>query len=161
MNIMKHYMLIIDDLISQEIVRRMMYYNQHGRMNTLLHCMNVSYTSYKICQCLNIDPYDVVRAAILHDFYLYDWHKAKSIWQHALLHSSKVVRNIEKYHLPLNKKQKKMILSHMFPLAPIPSSLGGWILTLADKYCTCIEVFDFSGKIYSRFREVLYHEDCI
>lgn len=152
---MKKYMSIVDDLLSLESVRYMANYNQHRRINTLLHCMNVSYTVYKICLKLKLEPYEIVRAAFLHDFYLYDWHRESNIIKHAFNHPKVAVRNIEKYNLPLSKKSKEMILSHMFPLSPIPRSMGAWILTIADKYCTCIELFGYSENLYSRFTKIL------
>ena len=130
-------------------------YNQHRNINTLLHCMNVSYTVYRVCLKLKIEPDEIVRAAFLHDFFLYDWHKEKNIIKHAFKHPRVALRNIEKNHLFFSKKQKEMILSHMFPLAPVPKSIGGWILNLTDKYCTCREVLGFSKNLYLQFTKIL------
>ncbi len=152
---MKRYLDMIDDLLSKDAVRNMANFNQHSNVDTLLHSMHVSYTVYQICHCLKIKPDDIVRAAFLHDFCLYDWHKEKFMLKHAFNHPKAAIRNIEKYHLPINEYQKRMILCHMFPLAPIPNSVGGWILTFADKYCTCKEIFGFAGNIYSKFTKIL------
>lgn len=159
---MLKYKSIINDLLSFEIVRDMANYNQHGKVNTLMHGLNVSYTVYKICLRLKLEPYDMVRAAFLHDFYLYDWHKEKSVIKHALHHPKEAVKNIEKYHLPVNERQKEMILCHMFPLSPVPRSAGGWILTRSDKYCTCMESFGCSKMMCKKTHaNGGKHEDCI
>ena len=152
---MKRYLDMIDDLLAKDVVRNMVNFNQHGNVDTLLHCMNVSYTVYQICKRLKIKSDDIVRAAFLHDFCLYDWHKERFLLKHALYHPKAAIINIEKYHIPISEKQKQMILCHMFPLASYPNSVGGWILTFADKYCTCMEIFGTTGNLYTKFTKIL------
>lgn len=136
----KGYKAIVHDLLSLECVRNMVNYNHHRNINTLMHGINVSYATYKICLKLRIEPNEIVKAALLHDFFLYDWHREKNLLKHAFDHPRIAVRNIEKNNLSFSKEQKEMILSHMFPFGPCPHSMGGWILTFADKYCTCMEI---------------------
>ena len=69
------YMDCIRDLIDHEKVQEMNNYIQHGNTTTLDHCIRVSYTSYKISKFFKMDYKSTARAALLHDLYLYDWHK--------------------------------------------------------------------------------------
>ena len=41
----------------------------------------------------------------------------------------------------ITEKEKEAILSHMFPLGPLPKTQEAWIITGADKLCACVEVF--------------------
>lgn len=49
---------------------------QHGDTSCLLHCVAVAYYSAAILDLLRIryDRRALVRGALLHDFFLYDWH---------------------------------------------------------------------------------------
>lgn len=51
---MKRYLDMIDDPFAKDVVRNMANFNQHGNVDTLLHCMNVSYTVYPGCVRLSV-----------------------------------------------------------------------------------------------------------
>ncbi|MGN0528355.1 MAG: HD domain-containing protein [Eubacterium sp.] len=145
------FICINGDLLKNEYVKSMKKYNHHGKISTHFHSVYVAYTVMKICDSLNIDSDDIVRAALLHDFYLYDWHTDKHSEKHAWYHPKASVRNIEEYLFPLSDMQRDMILCHMWPLHPAPPKYtGGWILTLADKHCANEDVLGTSKK----FREI-------
>ena len=54
---------------------------QHGRTSTYEHCMNVVKLSFWINKHLHLSANEraLLTGALLHDFYLYDWHE-KSTW---------------------------------------------------------------------------------
>lgn len=112
---------------------------RHDNTNTYDHCIRVAVVSVLIARKLKIDPNKVVRSALLHDFCLEDYHGKNTIDNaiYALNHPKVAVQNAKKFRL--TKSEKKAILSHMFPMGPIPTSLIAWIVVLADKTVTLYE----------------------
>ena len=39
----------------------------------------------------------------------------------------------------ISDREREAILSHMFPLGPLPRNREAWIITLADKVCATME----------------------
>ena len=58
-------------------VQRMREYIQHGSVTTYQHCKNVALVSFWLNRRLHLhaDETSLAVGALLHDFYLYDWHK--------------------------------------------------------------------------------------
>jgi uncharacterized protein len=141
------YCSVVWDLLSHEKVKEMKQYHHHKDVTCHFHSVFVSYLTYKTCTMLNYNTDEATRAALLHDFYLYDWHITKHEEWHALYHPKVAKINAEKYFGNLTEMQSDMILSHMWPLhyAP-PKSKEGMILTLADKVCANSDLMGLSVK---------------
>ncbi|MCR5788184.1 MAG: HDIG domain-containing protein [Bacilli bacterium] len=133
------YMDCIRDLIDHEKVQEMNNYIQHGNTTTLDHCIRVSYTSYKISKLFKMDYKSTARAALLHDLYLYDWHKndekTSFFKKHGFTHASKALENANKY-FKLNRKEKDIIKKHMWPLTlrSVPRYKESFVVSMVDKY---------------------------
>lgn len=142
----KEYESYIDDLIHSEVVLSMKKYIQHGTTTCLDHCINVSYYGYRLAKAWHLDAKAVARGALLHDFFLYDWHLQKAKWplhkKHGFTHPQIALENAEKY-FNLTKKEKDIISKHMWPLTifHIPRYRESFVVTLADKYCSVLETF--------------------
>ncbi len=139
------YNKLVSDLIDNKVVLEMMNYMQHGTTSCYQHCINVSYYSYKLAKKLNLDVRSVARAALLHDLFLYDWHKVMFkmplLQKHGFTHPKKALENATKY-FTLNDKEKDIILKHMWPLTlKIPKYKESYIVILMDKYCCLLETF--------------------
>lgn len=146
----------VGDLLGNEKVLEMKKYNHHGKISTHFHSVYVSYLSYKIGTRLGVDTRELVRAALLHDLYLYDWHIEKHEEKHAWYHPKMAVKNAEKYVEPLSDKQKDMIYSHMWPLHLMPpKSKEGFVLTFVDKHCANMDIFGLSGSFMPIYNEIL------
>ena len=67
---------IMKELQADEHVQQMKKYRQHGRITTYDHCADVARLCWKINNKLHLhaDRATLVKGAMLHDFYLYDWH---------------------------------------------------------------------------------------
>lgn len=67
---------ILNDLQSDKRVQQMKDYKQHGRISTFDHCDSVARLSYRLNRKLHLhaDVPTLIKGAMLHDFYLYDWH---------------------------------------------------------------------------------------
>ncbi len=117
---------------------------QHGTVTVYDHSFDVAKCCLKIVDMfnINVDKASLVRGALLHDYFLYDWHIKDdgSHRLHGFKHAKRALKNAEK-EFDLNKKEKNMILSHMFPLnLVLPKYKESVILTVADKICATREV---------------------
>ena len=85
---------------------------------------------------------DLVRGALLHDYFLYDWHDKyhRDIKRlHGFYHPGIALRNAMKEY-ELTKREQDIIKKHMWPLTVIPPLCReAWIVTMADKYCSMLE----------------------
>lgn len=133
------YRQYIAPFIKDEKFIELKKYIAHGSYSVYNHCLRVSILAYSIAKRrkMKIDYRSLVRGCLLHDFYLYDWHKKHEGHRlHGFRHPYFALHNAIKYY-SLNKKEKNMIQSHMFPLTfwTIPLSKEALLLTLADKIC--------------------------
>ncbi len=117
---------------------------QHGSTSVYEHSIRVAYYSLSLAERLHLDRnrQELVRGALLHDYFLYDWHeKDRSHNLHGFRHPFTALRNAET-DFKLSKRERNIILRHMFPLIPLPPScLEGWIVCMVDKGCSIYEVF--------------------
>ena len=115
---------------------------QHGTTSVFTHCKNVALVSLILVGIfkLKVDKISLVRGALLHDYFLYDWHN-KSVCPHlhGFIHPKIALENAEKV-FDLSPTEKDIIVHHMFPLTPKPPKTSeGWIITFADKICGLYE----------------------
>ena len=133
------------DIINNEEYLKQKNYIQHGKTSIFEHCITVT------CKCLEIvekGKYSVntnklVRAALLHDYFKYDWHiyaKINGIHKlHGFYHPNYAAENASK-EFEITELEKNAIKAHMFPLGfTFPRSKEAWILTTADKSCALKE----------------------
>ena len=125
-------------------------YMQHGNVSIYEHSLKVAYLSLKIAKRfnINIDERSLVRGALLHDYFLYDWHK-KSYYhkKHAWRHASIAYKNASK-DFKLNKIEKDIILKHMFPVnIKLPKYKESYIVSIADKISATKESFVLSTHL--------------
>lgn len=135
----------LSEIIDTEIVKSMKEYMQHGNTSAFEHSVKVVKLCYKIDQKfkLNANLKDLLLGAMLHDFYLYDWHKRSLKYGlHGYNHSRIAMENAIRY-FDVNENVQSMILTHMWPLnlTKIPKNKEAWILCLADKICSVEETF--------------------
>lgn len=129
---------------------------QHGNTSVMKHCISVAYVSLIIAKKLHIkvDRKALVRGALLHDYFLYDWHfkDLKNPHKlHGFYHPSRALHNAQKEYT-LTKRQEDIIKKHMWPLTVVPPMCReAWIVTAADKYCSFMETVHLhKGKIKIR-----------
>jgi Predicted HD superfamily hydrolase len=136
------YQDCVGDLVGNPRVQLMGGFIQHGRVTCLEHCVNVSYTSYRLCQLLGLDSRSAARGALLHDFFLYDWHvKEDIVGVHAFDHPSTALKNAEENFI-LNPIERDIIKKHMWPLTlSLPKYAESMLVTFVDKYATICEFF--------------------
>ena len=121
-------------------------YIQHGNMTVNDHCMNVAKYSIAISDKLHIrcNREELIRGALLHDYFLYDWHVgdyAKPHNLHGFYHPGRALKNASAEY-KLTDREKDIIKKHMWPLTIVPPMYReAWIVSMADKWCSLLETF--------------------
>ncbi|HWT26923.1 MAG TPA: phosphohydrolase [Mobilitalea sp.] len=136
------------DIFRLQQFHEMKYYLQHGNTSTFLHCMVVAYYSYLLSLRLPVqfDNRSIVRGALLHDFYLYDWHIPDGRHKlHGFVHPGFALTNAKKY-FKLNQIESDIIAKHMWPLTvtKYPKYKEALLVCLVDKYCSLAETLHIS-----------------
>lgn len=150
------FLNLTGDLLKDDTVKSMKQYHHHKSVTTHFHSLFVAYTVFKMCERLQrTDEREVVRAALLHDYYLYEWYTEKHEEYHIWYHPKQAVKNIEKHFGTLSDMQRNMILSHMFPTCvELPKSAGAWLLTAADKRCAVADYMKLSKRFLPLYNEI-------
>lgn len=131
------------DILKSKKAKKQKEFIQHGTVTVFDHTYNVAVLSLMIADFLkvSVDEKSLVRGALLHDYFLYDWHeKDKSHKMHGFTHAKTALNNAKR-DFKINKTEEDMIYSHMFPLNlfRFPKTKEGKILCLADKICAVYE----------------------
>lgn len=122
---------------------------QHGDISVKTHSEQVAMTALKLARTLpfHFKEKELVRGALLHDYFLYDWHH-KVVTPNDILHFYKMhgfthpktaLQNASK-EFKLTRIEKDIIKKHMWPLTVVPPMCKeAWVVTAADKYCSLLE----------------------
>ena len=125
-------------------------YIQHGDVTVFEHCIAVAEYSCRIAEFLHlsVNRKVLIRGALLHDYFLYDWHdKANGHHWHGFTHPGTALHNASE-DWKLTPVEREIIKKHMFPLTPIPPTCReAWLVCLADKICAAKET---TGGIYGK-----------
>jgi uncharacterized protein len=131
---------------------------QHGTTTLYTHCRNVAMMSLKIASFFKakVDVESLITGALLHDYYLYDWHDRKKCPPlHGYFHPGIALKNAMAIY-DLNKIEQDVIKHHMFPLTLCPPlTKEGWIVTLSDKLCSTYETFKMNERHLAKRRKML------
>ena len=136
------------DILRSKNFNHMKRHIQHGNVSVNAHVMNVARYSIAISERLHIacSKRDLIRGALLHDYFLYDWHDKyhRDIKRlHGFYHPGIALRNASREY-NLTEREKDIIKKHMWPLTVIPPRCReAWIVTTADKYCSLLETMKF------------------
>jgi uncharacterized protein len=133
------------DILISEGMNKEKYFIQHGNVTVYEHSVNVAIECIKIVEKLYI-PVDIkalIRGALLHDYFLYDWHVPdKSHKWHGFIHAKIALKNANR-DFKLSEIEKDMIRCHMFPLnIRLPKYRESVILEIADKICATKETIE-------------------
>lgn len=122
--------------------RQLKRYRQHGSCTVYDHSVNVAEASLRIADGLRLklDRAALVRGALLHDYFLYDWHEPDPARpKHAFYHPRAAWENASGDYA-LGRIEEDVIRHHMFPVVPIPPRTPeGWIVCVADTVCALKE----------------------
>ncbi len=121
---------------------------QHGNISVMKHSKKVACTAVAISRKLNLkcDETAIMRGALLHDYFLYDWHAPEHAGfknLHGFHHPGIALENAEKEY-DLSERERDIIKKHMWPLTIVPPKFKeSWVVTLADKYVSTTESLHF------------------
>lgn len=149
----KEYIEIVEDILNLKEFKATKNIKHHGN-GVYEHSVNVSYLSYKIAKKINVDRICAARAGLLHDFFYFDWRSEEAkirrksykgleriTKMHGFAHPFEAYENASKY-FTLNKREKDVIMKHMFPLVPIfPRYIESWIVSISDKIIATQEIY--------------------
>ena len=140
---------IYNEIVNSDSFQKEKLFMQHGNTSVYDHSLYVTKSCFSFAKKLHlkVDEKSLMKGALLHDYFLYDWHdKDKSHRLHGFRHA-KFAHDNAKRDFGLNKKEENMILAHMFPLGfRIPRYKESIILCLVDKYCATKETFKRKKK---------------
>ena len=121
---------------------------QHGDVSVYAHVVSVARESCRMADALarlgvRVDRASLVRGALLHDYFLYDWHDPDPSHRlHGLRHPYFALANAER-DFALTPRERNVIVRHMFPLVPVPPTCReAWIVCCADKVCALRETME-------------------
>lgn len=148
------------DILLDPKAQQMKNFTQHGKTSVFEHCVSVAKFSLLMAHYLEktlrikVDRDSLVRAALLHDYFLYDWHDKTVPGHniHGFTHPRTACRNADR-DFGLNNIEKDIISKHMFPLTIVPPRYRESVLvTLADKWCALCETFKVDVSSYIIYR---------
>jgi len=117
---------------------------QHGTVTVNAHCINVAKHSLMLADKLKVRTKrrELIRGALLHDYFLYDWHDKDHINPfklHGFFHPGRALKNATR-DFELTEREKDIIRKHMWPMTIIPPMCReAWIVTAADKWVSLME----------------------
>ncbi|OZG59672.1 phosphohydrolase [Bifidobacterium myosotis] len=136
---------------------------QHGNVTTFAHSVRVACLAVWMADRAHlwhrVDLRSLIRAALLHDYFLYDWHdwdNGEHRW-HGFTHGHAALVNALK-DFTLNDIERDSIEKHMFPMTPVPPRyIEGYLVTLADKLSATRETLSL-GRFH---KKALPPRDCL
>ena len=125
---------------------------QHGSTSVYAHSLAVAYFSLWLAERMKVRCHrrDLMKGALLHDYFLYDWHKPDPSHRlHGFTHPGQACKNAVRDY-QVNPRIQNIISRHMFPLVPVPPTCReAWIVCLADKTCALAETLKLDEKLFS------------
>lgn len=150
-----------EDIVTHPLFLQLRTCPHHGGENSLyIHSVDTARCAYRLARTFHMQEdrvRAVTRAALLHDFFGYDWQSERhrrfmrrySGWKkvghmHAFIHGAHAARRADRL-FGLDQRQREAIACHMFPLAPWPKNSEARVLTLADKLVASKEMGETVG----------------
>lgn len=140
---------LIYDIVAQPIYQELKKIRHHDR-SIYDHSIQVAWLSFRLGKLFNLRLKEIVKGALLHDFFFYNWRleKPQSGKLHAFEHPVEALKNAELYYSPLTGIEKDIIKKHMWPLTISPPKyFESFIVSLVDKI---VAVNEFSKKKHQK-----------
>jgi len=122
-------------LLEDPRVVKLSKYTHHRGKTRLTHVKEVAYLSFLWGKRLSLDCNSIVRGALLHDLFYYDWLR-EGPRLHGFRHHNIALKNARKI-ASLSKKEEDIIKKHMWPLTIVPPRyMESFIVSLIDTFCS-------------------------
>lgn len=129
---------IIEDLLTHPKIIETRTHIHHG-IPKHDHLLRSAHLSYHLAALIRADAHVCVRAAVLHDI--------DSRLGTLSSHGAIAARYAASIGEPMTVCQA--IVSHMYPLGPAPTTREGWVLVVADKLASIIDMTHFVGGLFT------------
>ncbi len=167
-NIYSFYILI-RDIIETNAFLKMSLQPHHMKTSMYEHCLKVAYLCYKhhLRYRCKTNVKELVRAALLHDYFLYDRINKESgddinRFIHLFKHPTVALRNAQIDYPDLTRKEENAIKRHMFPIVPIPPTTAcGWLICYYDKVAAIGDYLHgqrWKRELIQYYPELIKHE---
>lgn len=116
-------------------VAKLSQYEHHRGKTRLEHVKEVAYLSFLWSKRLSLDSEAIVRGALLHDLFYYDWlHEGPRL--HGFRHHNIALKNARQITL-LTEKEADIIKKHMWPITVVPPRyMESLVVSLVDTFCS-------------------------
>ena len=129
--------------LNHELILRMKDYPMHRGSNCYLH-------SFKVCKKAVTDAltsgskvnyFNILEAAVLHDYYLYNWRDDKDLLKHHASRHPRVANINAIKDFNVNKEVSELILTHMWPsnFKRYPKNMDAYFVIESDKRVAIVE----------------------
>jgi len=137
----REFMSIAAPVLENPVVASLSRYKHHGGKTRLDHVKEVAWLSFLLGKRFSLDYRAMVRGALLHDLFFYDWlHEGPRL--HGFRHHNIALENAKKI-TALSPKEKDIIKKHMWPLTIVPPRYTeSLIVCMVDTFCS---VTDYLG----------------
>ena len=144
----REFLHIIRDILHTDVFRGMKKYRHHVKGSVYDHSLRVAYFCYRYYKkhpLRVVGLAEFVRGALLHDYYLYDWHdRKKGTRLHLFTHPRAALAHAKRDYPDLSATQRDIIRHHMFPITLHPPlTRAGWMVCYYDKV---VALCDYFGK---------------
>ena len=150
---------IYQSFFHNELIQRMKEVPMHRGSNCFLHSFKVAKKAVRhALHYKNVDVEAVLLASILHDYYLYDWRKDRTLLKHHGQRHPFIAAEHAKRDFDVNELVQTIIKSHMWPInfKCFPSTKEAMILSYSDKDVAVVEAL--SSKKHKAKKEKKYLE---
>ena len=122
-------------LIEHPGVARLSQHKHHRGKTRLEHVKEVAYLSFLWGKRFSLDCESIVRGAMLHDLFFYDWLR-EGPRLHGFRHHNIALKNARKI-TRLSRKEEDIIKKHMWPLTVVPPRyMESLVVSLVDTFCS-------------------------
>ena len=139
---------VIGEYLPHPDVQEMKEFIQHGSVTTYRHVVNVVKLAYILDKKTGkkADRKVLLTAALLHDFYGYDWHDKPLSDLHGYRHPHRAAVRAGEI-LGADESVQAAIETHMWPftLLKLPMSREAWLVCMADKLASLSETLWMRG----------------
>ena len=140
---------LICEIAESEDFCKMQQIRHHVHSTTYEHSLKVAFLCYRYyCRHKSkVELRELIRGALLHDYYLYDHHSREANGLigigHTLTHPKRALANAREAYRDLTRSEQDAIRRHMFPLTLLPPSTRcGWLVCYYDKVAAIGDYFN-------------------
>lgn len=138
------------DILSSDGMELEKLFLQHGAVTVFAHSFAVACLCLYLARILRlrVDRRALVRGALLHDYFLYDWHVPDPSHRlHGFSHPRRALENASR-DFDLGPVERDAIARHMFPLTLKPPKYReSALVCAADKLCALCETVSALGLL--------------